>query len=200
MLFSCAGSCECSLSNTFDEGRIVSPLLETRPIRRRTALAGLSAGAVAGLAACSNAGDGKNGGRASGKGGAQSPSTSPEPSAEWTSADASLLETVDVTLNPEAEGKTVTTPRFPKARNLTQATEVVRNRLLREAHWGDIEKVEIKATILAAAQDVVGVAVALLDLVRRTKEAVVCPSRAYRGREVGRVCESCPRCRGQGQA
>lgn len=159
MLFSCAGSCECSLSNTFDEGRIVSPLLETRPIRRRTALAGLSAGAVAGLAACSNAGDGKNGGKASGKGGAQSPSTSPEPSTEWTSADASLLEMVDVTLNPEAEGKTVTTPRFPKARNLTQATEVVRNRLLREAHWGDIEKVEIKATILAAAQDIVGVAV-----------------------------------------
>lgn len=159
MLFSRAGSCECSLPNTFDEGRIVSPLLENRPIRRRTALAGLSAGAVAGLAACSNAGDGKNGGKASGKGGAQSPSTSPEPSTEWTSADASLLETVDVTLNPEAEGKTVTTPRFPKARNLTQATEVVRNRLLREAHWDDIEKVEIKATILAAAQDVVGVAV-----------------------------------------
>lgn len=159
MLFSRAGSCECSLANTFDEGRIVSPLLETRPIRRRAALAGLSAGAVAGLAACSNAGDGKNGGKASGKGGAQSPSTSPEPSTEWTSADASLLETVDVTLNPEAEGKTVTTPRFPKARNLTQATEVVRNRLLREAHWGDIEKVEIKATILAAAQDIVGVAV-----------------------------------------
>lgn len=145
---------------SFVKERIVSSVFRTRPIRRRTALAGLSAGAVAGLAACSNSGDVKSGGTSSpAGGGAQSPSESSKPSAEWTNVDASLLETTDVTLNPEAEGKTVTTPRFPQARNLTQATEVVRNRLLREAHWDDIEKVAIEASILAAAQDVVGVAV-----------------------------------------
>lgn len=140
--------------------RIVSSIFRTRPIRRRTALAGLSAGAVAGLAACSNSGESKNGGQSSDQGGAaKSPSESRKQSSEWTSADASLVEMTDATLNPEAEGKTVTTPRFPQARNLTQATEVVRNRLLREAHWEDIDKVDIKASILAAAQDVLGVAV-----------------------------------------
>ena len=138
----------------------MSSVFRTRPIRRRTALAGLSAGAVAGLAACSNSGDGKSDGKASGKGGhAQSPSAPSEKSSEWTSAEASLIDMTDATLNPEAEGKTVTTPRFAKARNLTQATEVVRNRLLREAHWDDTDKVDIKASILAAAQNVVGVAV-----------------------------------------
>lgn len=138
----------------------MSSVFRTRPIRRRTALAGLSAGAVAGLAACSNSGDGKSDGKASGKGGhAQSPSAPSERSSEWTSAEASLIDMTDATLNPEAEGKTVTTPRFAKARNLTQATEVVRNRLLREAHWDDTDKVDIKASILAAAQNVVGVAV-----------------------------------------
>lgn len=128
-------------------------------VSRRGALQGLSAATVLSLAACSGDGDGK---APSPEPTAAGSSPSPSPTAastDWTTVPPALVPgIVEVTLSKEAKGKDVVTPRFPSARNLTQAVEVVRNRVLRQASWDSQEKVEIKGALLAASRDAIGLA------------------------------------------
>ena len=123
---------------------------------RRGAIQGLSAAALLGLAACSN--DEEKNPEPGSSSASSSPSASPSaPSTDWTTVPPALLPgLLEVALSSKAAGKKVVTPRLPSARNLTQAIEVVRNRLLRQASWDGQEHVEITGALLAASRDAVG--------------------------------------------
>lgn len=152
-------------------------------ISRRNVLQGVSAAAVTGLVACApgeptEAKKTSSGADASGSPAASQSSASQAPAApstEWTTAAPALIPGItEVTLSADAKGKQVVTPRFPKARNLTQATEVVRGRLLRQAAWDEAKKVEIRGALLAASQDAIGLAVlANLDADNPTVPSVI---------------------------
>lgn len=88
-------------------------------------------------------------------------SSSPSASASTpvTTVAASLVASTTPTKLTASQPRTVdvTVPQIPKARNLSQAIEVVRERTLRQASWDDATAVRMTSAYLASSDDVVGV-------------------------------------------
>lgn len=108
------------------------------------------------LSACTGSSDGPG----SSGGGKKGSGRTPAP-ASMTKADAGLVTGAIPTLLKASAPRTVSAavPQIPKARNLTQALEVVRERTLRQAGWDKATAVEISTSYVAASTDVVGVLV-----------------------------------------
>lgn len=125
-------------------------------LNRRTLLGTATGAVVLGLSAC---------GRAMPEyptsPGSDTPSPSPTALArEWTQAPPTLVAGLtEVSLKADGSAPEVRTPRFATAPNLTQACEVIRNRILRGARWAGTEPVGVSAQLLAASQDVLGLVI-----------------------------------------
>ncbi|MCI1749423.1 MAG: polysaccharide deacetylase family protein [Acidipropionibacterium sp.] len=104
------------------------------------------------LSACRNNDSGSNGpaGQASKAGAAQ-----------LTSVDGPLVAGAIPTALTATSPRTVSAavPQIPLARNLSQALEVVRERMLRQAGWNGATSVDITSRYLAVSTDVIGVEV-----------------------------------------
>ncbi|AXE39815.1 Peptidoglycan-N-acetylmuramic acid deacetylase PdaC [Acidipropionibacterium virtanenii] len=108
------------------------------------------------LSAC----NGSSGGPGGSGGGKKGSNGTPAPAA-MTKADPGLITGAIATSLKASEPRKVSAavPQIPKARNLTQALEVVRERTLRQAAWDKATAVEISTSYLAASTDVIGVLV-----------------------------------------
>lgn len=95
-----------------------------------------------------------------GEASAEESSGEPQASADFAKVDLALVSGAKaITLSAKPEGVTAATLRFEQARNLSIATEVVRNRMLRGAYFSDAKQVDITSQVISASPDVVGVLV-----------------------------------------
>ncbi|WP_144008550.1 polysaccharide deacetylase family protein [Enemella evansiae] len=89
--------------------------------------------------------------------GSQQP-TAAAPEARFVEVDNAKVSSLQsVTLRDDSRQVVAEVPQVPKARNLTQAVEVVREKQLRLAHWAKADQVEIRAKVIASSPDAVGV-------------------------------------------
>lgn len=121
---------------------------------RRTTLAALTALALA-ATGCSN---GATEGPSPSGGGASSATPTPTPTGPAVPAVADALSTATpVSFVAAPEHVTARTPRFAAARNLTEAVEATRGRMLREAWRRDATEVAVDSQVVASSDAVLGV-------------------------------------------
>jgi peptidoglycan/xylan/chitin deacetylase (PgdA/CDA1 family) len=124
----------------------------------RRGFIGASSGLLAALSlsACNGSDDRPGSSGAGNKGSKGTPAP-----ASMTKVDAALVSGAIPTKLTASNPRTVSAavPQIPKARNLTQALEVVRERTLRQAAWDKASAVDISTSYVAASADVIGVLV-----------------------------------------
>ena len=131
--------------------------LSTFPVRRRALALAAAATLAVGAAGCSN-GAVDSSSQSGASGGAASATPTPTGPSVAT-VDAGLVGSTTATLTAKAEGVSSSTPRFAQARNLTEAVEATRGRMLRGAWRADATDVAVTGSVIASSDAVVGVQV-----------------------------------------
>ena len=85
------------------------------------------------------------------------PAAPEKPSSDPAKLDAALAGAQESKLVAAEEKVEATSLRFAKARNLTEATDVIRSRMLREGFYNDAPSTTITSQVIAASDAVVGV-------------------------------------------
>lgn len=98
-----------------------------------------------------------------------SSATSATPSAA-PGIDAAVAGATRVTFIAQPEGVDATSLRFDKARNLSEAGEVVRDKMLRDGWFRDASHVQVRSDVVASSDSVLGVTVKGVRTVKGVEE------------------------------